>query len=170
MVAQVKNTGQKQMIMNEKICLKEFLFCLVIKDEILVDRGQNSMLRTLVPEKFPDFVIAQVILQTATGWESWLPWFNRAHCRARAFLPNVYQQIMLTAPFLTGSLRKVDGGVEYGRVLLMGLGARSIANYIHYRLFRVEIDELIIVEKDDYLNKVWLGNPTWNHVTISDMR
>ncbi|KAK6112684.1 hypothetical protein QQG55_48625 [Brugia pahangi] len=154
--------------MSEKICLKEFLFCLVVKDEIFVDRGQNFMLRTLAPEKFPDFIIAQVILQTVTGWESWLPWFN--HCCAKAFLPTDYQQIMLTAPFLTGSLRKVDGGVEYGQVLLMGLGARSIANYIHYRFFRVEVDELITVEKDDYLNKVWLGNPTWNHVTISDLR
>ncbi|VIO88991.1 Uncharacterized protein BM_BM9578 [Brugia malayi] len=156
--------------MNEKICLKEFLFCLVVNDEIFVDRGQNFMLRTLAPEKFPDFIIAQVILQTATGWESWLPWFNRAHCCAKAFLSTDYQQIMLTAPFLTGSLRKVDGGVEYGQILLMGLGARSIANYIHYRFFRVEVDELITVEKDDYLNKVWLGNPTWNHVTISDLR
>ncbi|EFO25853.1 hypothetical protein LOAG_02634 [Loa loa] len=158
------------MIAVKKICPKESLVCLLIKDETIGDGEQDLVLRTLVPEKFPDFVIAQVILQAATGWESWLAGFNRAQCRAMALLPADYQQIMLTVPFLTGSLRKVDNGIEYGRVLLIGIGARSIASYIEYHLFRVEIDELVVVEKDQYLNKVWLGNPTWNHVTVSDIR
>lgn len=29
---------------------------------------RNSVLRTLVPEKFPDFIIAQIILQIPTGF------------------------------------------------------------------------------------------------------
>ncbi|CAG9533318.1 unnamed protein product [Cercopithifilaria johnstoni] len=167
MVGQLKNTEQKQTIAVEKICSKVFQFCLLIKDETFGDKGQNSVLRTLVLEKFPDFAIAQVILQKPTGW---LPQFNRAQCRAMALLPADYQQIMLTAPFLTGSLRKEDDDVEYGRALFVGLGARSIAGYIHYHLFRVEIDELIAVEKDQYLNKLWLENPTWNYITIDDIR
>uniref|UniRef100_A0A0R3RNK6 XdhC_C domain-containing protein n=1 Tax=Elaeophora elaphi TaxID=1147741 RepID=A0A0R3RNK6_9BILA len=167
MIAQLKKTGQRGTVVIEKICSKEFLFCLLIKDEIFDDRGEDFVLRTLVPEKFPDFVIAQVILQTSAGW---LPQFNRAQCRAEALLPADYQQIMLAAPFLTGSLRKLDSGVGYGRVLLVGLGARSIASYIQYHLFRMEIDELIIIEKDQYLNKIWLNNPTWGHVTVSDIR
>ncbi|VDO47890.1 unnamed protein product [Brugia timori] len=64
--------------------------------------------------------------------ESWLPWFNQAHCRTKEFLPTDYQQIMLTAPFLTRSLRKANGDVEYSRLLLMRLGVLSIANYIHF--------------------------------------
>ncbi|VDK82492.1 unnamed protein product, partial [Litomosoides sigmodontis] len=105
-------------------------------------------------------------------WEAWLPQFSRTQpqCHAMAVLPADYQQIMLTAPFLTGSLRKTGGDVEYGRVLLVGLGARSIANFINYHLFRVEIDELVADEKEQYLDKVWLGNPTWKHITIADAR
>ncbi|KAL3989579.1 hypothetical protein ACH3XW_28245 [Acanthocheilonema viteae] len=170
MVKQFKNTEQKQAIVIEKICSKEFQSCLLIKDETFDDGGQNSVLRTLVPEKFPDFIVAQVILQTFTGWKSWLPQFNRAQCHAIALLPADYQQIMLTAPFLTGSLRKVNDSIESSRVLLVGLGARTIGNYIHYHLFRVEIDELVVVEKDQYLNKVWLNNSIWRHITIADIR
>lgn len=72
-----------------------------------------------------------------SGWEAWLPQFIRTQlqCRAIAILPADYQQIMLTAPFLTGSLRKDDA--EYGHVLLIGLGARSIASFIHKHLFWV---------------------------------
>uniref|UniRef100_A0A2K6VWG0 Uncharacterized protein n=1 Tax=Onchocerca volvulus TaxID=6282 RepID=A0A2K6VWG0_ONCVO len=167
MIAQLKNTEQKQMIVIEKICPKEFLLCLLIKDETFGDR-QDLVLRTLVPEKFPDFVIAQIILQTVTGWKSWLSTVNRIHCHAMALLPSDYQQIMLTASYLTESLSEMDSGVGYSHVLLIGLGARSIANYIHHNLFRVEIDELIFPEKDQYLNKVWLRNPNWNHITVTD--
>ncbi|VDO32473.1 unnamed protein product [Onchocerca flexuosa] len=169
MIAQLKNTEQRQMIVIEKICPKEFLLCLLIKDETF-DGRQDLVLRTLVPEKFPDFVIAQILLQTVTGWQSWLSAITRVQCHAVALLPSNYQQIMLTAPFLTESLSKVDSAVGYDRVLLIGLGARSIANYIHHNLFRVEIDELIFPEKDQYLNKLWLRNPTWNHLTITDTR
>ncbi|VDK62483.1 unnamed protein product, partial [Onchocerca ochengi] len=135
MIAQLKNTEQKQMIVIEKICPKEFLLCLLIKDETFGDR-QDLVLRTLVPEKFPDFVIAQIILQTVTGWKSWLSTVNRIHCHAMALLPSDYQQIMLTASYLTESLSEMDSGVGYSHVLLIGLGARSIANYIHHNLFR----------------------------------
>lgn len=34
------------------------------------------MLRTLVPEKFPDFVVAQVILQTITGFSLYIRILN----------------------------------------------------------------------------------------------
>lgn len=40
----------------------------------------------------------------------------------------------------------------------------------HNFLFQVEIDELIVDETDQYLNKVWLGSPTWKHITIADIR
>lgn len=72
-----------------------------------------------------------------SAWESWLPQFNRAQCYAVALLPADYQQIMLTAPFLTGSLSKLDHDIENSRVLFIGLGARSIASYINYHLFQV---------------------------------
>uniref|UniRef100_A0A915Q2J7 Uncharacterized protein n=1 Tax=Setaria digitata TaxID=48799 RepID=A0A915Q2J7_9BILA len=164
MATQLKNTKQKRVAMIKKICPKEFSLCLLIKDETF-GVEQKSVLRSLVPEKFPNFIIAQVILQTVTGWKSWLPLLNRGQCHALALLPTDYQRVMLTAAFLTGSLREVDSG----RVLLVGLGARSIAFYIQYHSFRVEIDELIPDENDEYLNKIWLGNQNWNRVTESDI-
>lgn len=83
-----------------------------------------------------------------SGWNSWLSQFNRAQCRAMALLPADYQQIMLTAAFLTGSLRKVDDDIGYSRVLLIGLGARSIANYIQYHLFWVR--KYCFIKKDSF--------------------
>lgn len=40
LVAQPKNNGQNQTVMVEKICPKEFLLCLLIKDESFGDSGQ----------------------------------------------------------------------------------------------------------------------------------
>ncbi|VDM96332.1 unnamed protein product [Thelazia callipaeda] len=73
---------------------------------------------------------------------------------------------MLKAPFLTHSLRQSNNTLEHACVLFIGLGARTIANYIH-RFHQVETNELILEESSWYLSKIWFVNPTWNRINFS---
>ncbi|VDM98939.1 unnamed protein product [Thelazia callipaeda] len=66
MVAQFCSDKQKRVIMVEKICPKNVNECFLIKDESL-GTEKNDVLRSLVPEKYPEFALAQVLLEGITG-------------------------------------------------------------------------------------------------------
>lgn len=70
------------------------------------------------------------------GWHAWIS-FGEQQCRPANTLSAPYQERMLEVPFLTGSVQERDRGAENARVLFAGLGARTIANYIQYHLYKV---------------------------------
>ncbi|KHN72758.1 hypothetical protein Tcan_13729 [Toxocara canis] len=155
-IARVTVNDFKEATIVARICPKTF-HCLLIKED-RTDSG--SILRSLISEVHPDFMLAQVFITHQRGWLDML-WRNHYNKIIGSKLTAHYQHAIVAAAFLTGATTGMNVCDANGRMLFAGVGARPLAHFIHTRCNSIEINELILRNEIWNLTRHWLGPFSW---------
>uniref|UniRef100_A0A9J2PJY3 Uncharacterized protein n=1 Tax=Ascaris lumbricoides TaxID=6252 RepID=A0A9J2PJY3_ASCLU len=119
--------------------------------------ASNLILRSLISEPHPDFVLAQTFITYREVWYG-LSWHDHNKDIIGTRLPASYQQLMIAVIFLSEAIKSSkDLDDAYGRILFAGVGAQPLVHFIrtHYR--NIEVSELTLNDEIWNLTTHWFN-------------
>uniref|UniRef100_A0A915B876 Uncharacterized protein n=1 Tax=Parascaris univalens TaxID=6257 RepID=A0A915B876_PARUN len=150
---EISRNSHGRVIIVARICPKIF-HCVLVREE---KQESNLILRSLISEPHPDFVLAQVFITRREVWYG-LSWHDHNKDIIGTRLPASYQQLMIAVIFLSEAIKSSkDFDDVHGRILFAGVGAQPLVHFIRTHHRNIEISELTLNDEMWNLTARWFN-------------